>query len=75
MVIKKMNEGSLKIPYEAPLTEIVLVQSEGLMTPESWNDGQGGHFPIHEEDPDGDGKGAKGTNLWDSGYDNNMWDD
>lgn len=78
MVIKEMNAGSLKIPYEAPLTEIVLVQSEDLMDPKSWvpNGNYDDRLDIIEGDfdPSDDGKGAKG-NLWDDGSNNGMWDD
>ena len=73
--IKEMNVGGLKIPYVTPLTEVVEVQSEGIMNPESWSDGQGGYFPINEEDPEGDGRGAKGNSLWDGGRNKNLWDE
>lgn len=76
MVIKKKNAGSLKIPYEAPLTEIVLVQSEGVMNPDSWTgDTYENRMNIYEEGEggwDGNTKGAKGGNLWDN---EDMWDD
>ena len=76
MVIKKMNAGSLKIPYEAPLTEIVLVQSEGVMNPDSWTgDTYENRMNIENEKEgwgDGNTKGAKGNNLWDN---EDMWDE
>ncbi len=74
-VMRKLETEELKLLYVTPLTEIIQVQSEGVMNPESWNDGHGGQFPINEEDPNGDGKGAKGINLWENGTDDNMWDD
>ena len=63
----------LKTPYEKPLIEVLSMRSENVMTPASWNTGEGGNLPIHEgdPDPDDDGRGAKDYN-WD-GTDN-IWD-
>ena len=64
-----------KVPYEKPLTEQVVVLSEGVMLPQSWNDGQGNQMGIYEDAPDGDGKGAKDHMVIDVNGRNGMWDD
>lgn len=73
--MEELKSKERKILYVVPLIETVLVQSEGLLAPESWSDGQGGYFPINEEDPEGDGRGAKGNSLWDGGRNKNLWDE
>lgn len=73
--MEELQSKERKILYVAPLTELVFVQSEGLLAPESWSDGQGGYFPINEEDPEGDGRGAKDNDLWDGGSNKNLWDE
>ena len=78
-VMRKLETEELKLLYVTPLTEIVQVQSEGVMNgPSKWTGGDGEILPIHEGDYDfgegDDGKGAKG-NLWDDGSNNGMWDD
>ena len=71
-----------KTPYEKPMVEQVIVLSEGLLYPRSWNAGDGeGNMPIIEGDydfgDDDDGKGAKFFDLWeddsDNGSDSNVW--
>lgn len=76
--MRKQENEKLKLLYVTPLTEIVQVQSEGVMNgPSKWTGGDGEIIDIHEGDYDGgdndDGKGAK--NIWDSGNSNGMWDD
>ena len=71
--MKEIKRGTtgMRQPYMKPLAEILTFREEAVMDATSWNDGQGNTMPIHEGDPDDDGKGAK-ENNWEQFE--NLWD-
>ena len=66
--MKEINEFAAKRRYEQPrLSRVLLIPQEEMLLPSSWNDGHNEqNMNIIEDDPTGDGKGAK-TNgrFWD----------
>ena len=53
--------------YCKPVTELLWLPAENLLTPNTWNpdQGHGGNdMGIIEGDPEGDGKGAKENNPY-----------
>ena len=67
-----------KMHYLTPQTEIVLVEIAPLAAEvTSWNPDKGNadDMSIIEGDPEGNGKGANGGNIWDEGdFASNLWD-
>ena len=71
-----------KTIYCAPVTEVLLLCSESVLNPSTWNpdDGYSDDMGIIEGDPEGDGHGAKANDpfaLFDIDWDDNdkgLWD-
>ena len=68
-----MEKMKKKKTYMEPMSEIVVVKSETIVAPTSWNPDQGNSPDIRiiEGDPAGDGKGAKefkSYDAWDDGW-------
>ena len=73
--------------YKTPVTEILQLPVEDLLNPHTMNPdhGYGDDVPIYEEEPPGDGLGAKeidfstpvelgwGEDLWDNNF-KSLWD-
>ena len=71
-----------KTVYISPVTEVLLMRTENLLNPNTWNPDAhhgGSDMGIIEGDPEGDGKGAKEFNPYaflDIDWDNNdLWGD
>ncbi len=66
--MKKTNLCAAKRRYEQPqVNRVLMIEQEDVLRPASWEDGHGGHTGIIEDDPEGDGKGAKrhSGGFWD----------
>ena len=68
-----------KTVYCTPVTEVLLLGTENLMDPASWNPDypHTGNMGIVEEDPEGDGHGAKANDPYafvDIDWDEDFWE-